>query len=73
MPAFLTQRISSENRGVSSGVYNLANFLGASFGGMLSGFLYSLNINLPLVICLMVLALWAFIGLPRQPDRENIE
>ena len=73
MPAFLTQRISSENRGVSSGVYNLANFLGASFGGMLSGFLYSLNINLPLIICLLVLALWAFIGLPRQPDRENIE
>ncbi len=73
MPAFLTQRISSENRGVSSGVYNLANFLGASFGGMLSGFLYSLNINLPLIISLAVLVIWVLVGLPRQPDREKIE
>ena len=73
MPAFLTQRISSENRGVSSGVYNLANFLGASFGGMLSGFLYSINIDLPLIISLSILIIWIFIGLPRQPDKENIE
>lgn len=73
MPAFLTQRISSENRGISSGVYNLSNFLGASFGGMLSGFLYSINIDLPLIISLVVLVLWIFIGLPRQPDKENIE
>ncbi len=73
MPAFLTQRISSENRGISSGVYNLSNFLGASFGGMLSGFLYSVNIDLPLIISLVVLVLWIFIGLPRQPDKENIE
>lgn len=73
MPAFLTQRISSENRGISSGVYNLANFLGASFGGMLSGFLYSININLPLIISLVVLVLWIFIGLPRQPDKKDME
>lgn len=73
MPAFLTQRISSENRGISSGVYNLANFLGASFGGMLSGFLYSINIDLPLIISLIVLILWIVVGLPRQPDKDSIE
>jgi len=73
LPAFLTQRISSENRGISSGVYNLSNFLGASIGGMLSGFLYSINIDLPLIISIIVLVIWIFIGLPRQPDKENIE
>lgn len=73
MPAFLTQRISSENRGISSGVYNLSNFLGASFGGMLSGFLYSINIDLPLIISLIVLILWIVVGLPRQPDKNSIE
>jgi MFS family permease len=73
LPAFLTQRISSENRGISSGVYNLANFFGASIGGMSSGFLYSKNLNLPLIVSLIILSAWILIGLPNQPDKENLE
>ena len=73
LPTFLTQRISSENRGISSGVYNLSNFFGASLGGMLSGFLYSINMDLPLIISIVLLAIWFFIGLPRQPDSDNYE
>ena len=34
LPTFLTQRISSENRGISSGVYNLSNFFGISAAGI---------------------------------------
>jgi len=73
LPAFLTQRISSENRGVSSGVYSLANFFGASIGGMSSGFLYTININLPLIVSLIILSAWIIIGLPNQPDKEKLE
>ncbi len=73
LPAFLTQRISSENRGISSGVYSLANFFGASIGGMSSGFLYTININLPLIVSLIILSAWIIIGLPNQPDKEKLE
>ncbi len=72
LPAFLTQRISSRNRGSSSGVYNLANFFGASLGGMLSGFLYSISPVYPLITSLGVLVLWFAAGLPKQPDKDQI-
>jgi len=72
LPTFLTQRVSSENRGSSSGIYNLANFFGASLGGMLSGFLYSLNSLYPILISLAVLVLWLISGLPRQPEKDQI-
>ncbi|MGI9553594.1 MAG: MFS transporter, partial [Thermodesulfobacteriota bacterium] len=72
LPTFLTQRVSSENRGASSGVYNLANFFGASVGGMLSGFLYSINSFYPLLISLAVLFLWIITGLPKQPEKDQI-
>ena len=72
LPTFLTQRVSSENRGSSSGIYNLANFFGASLGGMLSGFLYSLNPFYPLLVSLFVLVLWLIYGLPKQPEKDRI-
>ncbi|MGI9534839.1 MAG: MFS transporter [Thermodesulfobacteriota bacterium] len=72
LPTFLTQRVSSENRGSSSGIYNLANFFGASMGGMLSGFLYSINSFYPLLISLAVLILWVISGLPKQPEKDQI-
>lgn len=72
LPTFLTQRISSGNRGSSSGVYNLANFFGASLGGMLSGFLYSVGPAYPLIMSLVVLVLWLVSGLPKQPDKDQI-
>lgn len=72
LPTFLTQRVSSENRGSSSGIYNLSNFFGASIGGMLSGFLYSINPYYPLLVSLIVLVLWLFSGLPKQPEKDQI-
>ncbi len=67
LPAFLTQRVSSENRGILSGFFNLANFFGACVGGMASGVLYQISESLPLVLGLVFLALWKLAGLPRPP------
>ena len=67
LPAFVTQRVSSENRGVLAGFFNLANFMGACVGGMSSGILYEINESLPLIFGLFFLVLWKFIGLPRPP------
>lgn len=67
LPAFLTLRVSSENRGVLSGFFNLANFLGACVGGMSSGVLYQIHGSLPLVLGLVFLFLWKLAGLPSPP------
>ncbi len=67
LPAFVTQRVSSENRGVLSGFFNLANFMGACVGGMSSGILYETHESLPLVFGLLFLILWKFVGLPGPP------
>lgn len=72
LPTFLTQRISSRSRGASSGFFNLANFFGASLGGMLAGKLYETQNSLPLVVCLVVLVFWFYKGLPDPPaDTSN--
>jgi len=71
-PAFLTQRIPSEQRGASTGVYNLSNFLGASIGGMSSGFLYQNGEVLPIIFCIAALILWKFVGIPHPPDSEKV-
>lgn len=71
-PAFLTQRIPSEQRGASTGVYSLSNFLGASIGGMSSGFLYQNGKVLPIIFCIAVLILWKFVGIPHPPDSEKV-
>lgn len=73
LPTFLTQRISSESRGVSSGFFNLANFFGASLGGMLAGKLYETQNTLPLLLCLLLLLIWIFKGLPNPPLDNSSE
>lgn len=67
LPAFVTQRVSSENRGVLSGFFNLANFMGACVGGMSAGILYETHESLPLIFGLLFLILWRFVGLPGSP------
>ncbi|MDE0519783.1 MAG: hypothetical protein OXH71_03715, partial [Candidatus Dadabacteria bacterium] len=67
LPAFVTQRVSSENRGVLSGFFNLANFMGACVGGMSAGILYETHQSLPLIFGLLFLILWSFVGLPGPP------
>ena len=67
LPAFVTQRVSSENRGILSGFFNLANFMGACVGGMFSGILYEAHESLPIVFGLLFFLLWKFIGLPGPP------
>ena len=67
LPAFVTQRVSSENRGVLSGFFNLANFMGACVGGMSAGVLYETHESLPLIFGLVFLVLWRFVGLPGSP------
>jgi MFS family permease len=72
LPAFLTQQVPSENRGAATGVYNLASFLGSSLGGMLTGVLYHSNRVFPLIIGLLLLIFWIFIGLPKPPDSDVV-
>ena len=73
LPAFVTQRVSSENRGFLSGFFNLANFMGACVGGMSSGILYQTHESLPLIFGLLFLVLWKFIGLPSPPLEQTEE
>lgn len=72
LPAFLTQRIPSENRGSATGFYNLSSFLGAAIGGMLTGLLYNINESLPLLVALMLLLIWLKSGLPNAPEKDGI-
>ncbi len=73
LPAFVTQRVSSENRGVLSGFFNLANFMGACVGGMSAGVLYETHESLPLIFGLVFLVLWRFVGLPGSPLEQAEE
>ncbi len=72
LPTFLTQQVPSEKRGAATGIYNLAGFLGSSLGGMITGFLYHSSRVFPLILGLVLLVLWVFIGLPRPPDSDVI-
>ena len=72
LPAFLTQRVTSENRGSATGFYTLAGFIGSAIGGMLAGAFYDFNHKLPLVASLLFLIVWAFIGLPSPPDPDSM-
>ncbi len=71
MPTFLTQRVPSEFRGVSTGFYNLSSFSGAGVGGILAGYLYNFGILYPLVFIIIFLFIWLIIGLPKAPDRAD--
>ena len=73
LPAFVTQRVSSENRGVLSGFFNLANFMGACVGGMSAGVLYETHESLPLIFGLVFLVRWRFVGLPGSPLEQAEE
>ena len=72
LPTFLTQRVSSQNRGSTSGFYNLANFFGASLGGMFAGFLFDMDSSYPIIMTLGLLILWVIIGLPKQPQEDSL-
>ncbi len=72
LPAFLTQRVSSENRGAATGFYNLAGFVGSALGGILAGVFYDYNHKLPLAVSLVFIVVWGFIGLPNPPDPDSI-
>jgi MFS family permease len=70
LPAFLTQRVGPENRGSATGFYNLASFLGSALGGMLAGGLFDYNQRLPMVVSLLFLVVWGFMGLPSPPEPD---
>ena len=70
-PAFLTQRVGQEKRGITTGVYNLSSFLGASIGGMSVGYLYQVNPHMPLIIALLLVIAWGLVGLPNPPEKHS--
>lgn len=70
-PAFLTQRVGQENRGTTTGFYNLSSFLGASLGGMLAGYLYQLNPHLPPILSLLLVIAWGLTSLPAPPGDKT--
>lgn len=69
-PAFLTQRVGQEKRGVTTGFYNLTSFLGASIGGMSAGYLYQISPHLPLLFALLLVIAWGLTGLPNTPEKS---
>ncbi|MCK5709431.1 MAG: MFS transporter, partial [Deltaproteobacteria bacterium] len=70
-PAFLTQRVGQEKRGITTGVYNLSSFFGAAIGGMSAGYLYQVNPHIPLIIALLLVIVWGLSGLPNTPDTSS--
>ena len=70
-PAFLTQRVGQEKRGITTGVYNLFSFFGAAIGGMAAGYLYELSPHLPLLIALLLIIAWGLSGLPDAPEKST--
>ncbi len=72
-PAFLTQRVGQKKRGATTGLYNLSGFFGAALGGMLAGYFYQLNPNLPVIVALSVIILWGVFGLPEPPGAITID
>lgn len=70
-PAFLTQRVGQEKRGITTGFYNLSSFLGASIGGMSAGYLYQVSPHLPLLIALLLVMVWGLAGLPNPPKKAS--
>ena len=71
LPAFLTQQIPPERRGSATGLYYLSGFLGASFGGMLSGILYHIDPMVPLIFGLFLIMVWFLLGLPIPPGKKE--
>jgi len=72
-PAYLTQRVGQEKRGITTGVYNLSSFLGASIGGMSAGYLYQVNPHIPLITALLLVIAWGLIGLPNPPEKKSFK
>lgn len=72
-PAFLTQRVGQEKRGITTGVYNLFSFFGAAIGGMSAGYLYQVSPHLPLLIALILVIAWGLSGLPNPPEKNALK
>lgn len=70
-PAFLTQRVGQEKRGITTGFYNLSSFFGASIGGMSAGYLYQVSPHLPLLVALLLVIAWGLSGLPNTPEQSS--
>lgn len=73
LPAFLTQRVGQEQRGATTGIYNLMSFFGSAVGGMTAGYFYQLNPNLPVIAALFFVILWGIFALPNPPGAKSRE
>ena len=71
LPAFLTQRVPVNRRGVASGVYSSFGFFGSSLGGMLAGALIHISPSLPEFFGVVLLLLWYWLGLPIPPESNS--
>ena len=70
-PAYLTQRVGQEKRGITTGFYNLSGFFGASIGGMSAGYLYQINPHIPIITALFLVIIWGLSGLPNPLEKDS--
>ena len=71
LPAFLTQRVPANGRGVASGVYSSFGFIGSSLGGIVAGALIHVSPSLPEFLGVLLLLLWYRLGLPIPPESNS--
>ena len=71
LPAFLTQRVPANGRGIASGVYSSFGFIGSSLGGILGGALIHVSPSLPEFLGVLLLLLWYWLGLPIPPEPNS--
>ncbi len=74
LPSLLSLYISDNNmRATETGPYYLMSFFGHAVGSILAGYIYSgskyfdfTNHTILIFICLLILACWAYIGIPKH-------
>ena len=71
LPAFLTQEVPANARGMASGVFNSFGFVGSSLGGILGGALIHIWTPLPELVGVVLLVLWFWLGLPIPPNSNS--
>ena len=78
LPSLLSLNVSSDLRATGNGPFYIMNFLGHAVGSIFAGAIYMKDFYfgfdknfLICIICILLIALWVSIGLPKYSIKEN--
>jgi predicted MFS family arabinose efflux permease len=71
LPSLMSKLSPLENKGTALGVYSSAQFIGAFFGGLLGGIIYSeFGLAAVFIACAILTLAWLFVVLPMQAPKH---